>query len=267
MGTAKETKAAAVTGAAGGLGASFARKLAERGYDLWLIDRREEQIGQLGDELMTKHGVAARVLITDLTDDDAVKSLGQELADTSSLELLVNNAGFGLLDYVIDADVERQLDMIRVHVMASVRLTCAVLPGMTERNQGAVINLSSLSAWTPCAGVVSYSSTKAYLTVFSQGLQDELRDTNVRIQALCPGFVHTEFHDTEGMRSFDLGQVPGWLWMMPDEVVEYSLKSLSRKRVIVIPGWRARILGRFMQMPVLQPLVRALARQERVKDS
>ena len=166
----------------------------------------------------------------------------------------------------IDADVERHLDMIRVHVLASVRLTCAVLPGMVERNRGAVINMSSLCAWTPCAGVVPYSSTKAYLTVFSQGLQDELRETNVRIQALCPGFVHTGFHDTEGMSNFDPAQIAGWLWMMPDDVVECSLKSLASKRVIVIPGWRNRILGRFMQAPIFQPIVRALVRQPRVKD-
>ena len=263
----RENRTAAVTGAAGGLGACFSRKLAKRGYALLVIDRREPQVQQLGDELATKYGIRAEALTADLTDDDAVKSVAHRLATTPSLELLVNNAGFGLAKYVIDADVEQHLDMIRVHVMATVRLTCAALPGMIERNRGSVVNVSSLAAWTPCAGGVPYASTKAYVAVFSQGLQDELRDTNVRIQALCPGFVYTDFHGADGMKSFDPEKVPKQLWMSPDDVVECSLKNLSRRRVIVIPGWRNSILGRFMQMPVLQPIVRAIARRERSHDT
>ena len=245
-------RTAVVTGAAGGLGACFARKLAERGYGLLLVDCREEQLAQLAAELAMKHGVAARAWPADLTDAQAVKSLAAELAETPALELLVNNAGFGLAKYFVDADVERHVDMIRVHVLAAVRLTHAVLPGMLKRNRGAIVNMASLCAWTPCAGVVSYSSTKAYLVAFSEGLQDELRDTGIRIQALCPAFVHTGFHTADG-----------WLWMMPDDVVECSLRSLRRKQVIVAPGWRTGLLCRLMRMPILQPIVRALVRQER----
>jgi len=261
--TADENKTAVVTGAAGGLGACFARKLAERGYDLMLIDRRAEPLAQLAAELAAKHGVAARAWPADLADAAAVKRLAAELAKMPALDLLVNNAGFGLGKYFVDADVERHADMIQVHVLAAVRLTHAVLPGMLQRNYGAIINLASLSAWTPCAGTVSYSSTKAYLVAFSQGLQDELRGTPIRIQALCPGFVHTGFHAADSMSAFDTRKTPRWLWMRPDDVVECSLRSLSRKRVIVTPGWRTGLLGRFMRMPLLQPLVRALARQER----
>jgi hypothetical protein len=105
------------------------------------------------------------------------------------------------------------------------------------------------------------------MTVFSLGLQDELRDSQVRIQALCPGFVHTDFHGTENMKAFDPGQVPSLLWMSADDVVDCSLKHLTSKRVIVMPGWPNRILGRFMQMPVFQPLVRRLVRQERMNES
>jgi hypothetical protein len=256
-------RTAVVTGAAGGLGACFARKLAERGYDLMLVDCREEPLAQLAAELATEHGVAARAWPADLTDAQAVKSVAAELAGTPALELLVNNAGFGLAKYFVDADVERHVDMIRVHVLAAVRLTHAVLPGMLKRNRGSIVNLASLSAWTPCAGFVSYSSTKAYLVAFSQGLQDELRDTDIRIQALCPGFVHTGFHAVDGMRSFDAQKTPRWLWMMPDDVVECSLRSLLRKQVIVTPDWRTGLLCRLMRMPIFQPIVRALARQER----
>jgi short-subunit dehydrogenase len=256
-------RTAVVTGAAGGLGACFARKLAERGYDLMLVDCRAEPLAQLAAELATKHGVAARAWPADLTDAKAVKSVAAELAETPALELLVNNAGFGLAKHFVDADVERHLDMIRVHVLAAVRLTHAVLPGMLNRNRGAIVNMASLCAWTPCAGVVSYSSTKAYLVAFSEGLQDELRDTDIRIQALCPAFVRTGFHVADGMSGFDAQEIPRWLWMMPDDVVECSLRGLLRKRVIVTPGWRTGLLCRLMRMPILQPIVRALVRQER----
>lgn len=256
-------RTAVVTGAAGGLGACFARKLAERGYDLMLVDCREEPLAQLAAELATEHGVAARAWPADLTDAQAVKSVAAELAGTPALELLVNNAGFGLAKYFVDADVERHVDMIRVHVLAAVRLTHAVLPGMLKRNRGAIVNMASLCAWTPCAGVVSYSSTKAYLVAFSQGIQDELRNTEIRIQALCPAFVYTGFHFAEGMSGFDPQKIPRWLWMMPDDVVECSLRNLHRKKVIVVPGWRTALLCRLMRMPVSQPIVRALVRQER----
>jgi uncharacterized protein len=256
-------KTAVVTGAAGGLGACFARKLAERGYDLMLVDCRGEPLAQLAAELAAKHSVAVQTRPADLTDAKAVKSLAAELAETPTVELLINNAGFGLAKHFVDADVEQHADMIRVHVLATVRLTHAVLPGMIERNRGAIVNLASLCAWTPCAGVVSYSSTKAFLVAFSQGLQDELRHTNIRIQALCPGFVHTGFHAADGMCGFDAEKTPRWLWMTADDVVECSLRSLRRKQVIVTPGWRTGLVGRLMRMPVFQPIVRALVRQER----
>lgn len=256
-------KTAAVTGAAGGLGSCFAKKLAERGYHLILIDRNEDKLKQLCEDLATQHNIVAAPAVVDLTDDESVETLARHLANTATLELLVNNAGFGVAKYFVDADVERHLDMIRVHVMAAVRLTHAVLPGMIERDSGAVINVSSLNAWSPCAGVVSYSSTKAYVTVFGQALYDELRDTNVRIQTLCPGFVRTEFHDTNDMKGFDPQQLPAWMWMMPDDVVEYSLKNLARRKAIVIPGWTNRLMGRCMRMPLFQPLVRAVVRQDR----
>jgi short-subunit dehydrogenase len=256
------TKMAVVTGAAGGLGECFARKLAERGYDLLLVDCREAPLAQLAADLAAKTGVAARAWPANLTDPNAVKALADELAQTPAIELLVNNAGFGLAKYFVDADVERHLDMIRVHVLTAVRLTHAVLPHMLHRNRGGVINMASLCAWTPCAGVVSYSSTKAYLVAFSEGLQDELRNTNVRIRAVCPGFVHTGFHTADGMKTFDPHSTPRWMWTMPEQVVECSLRGLHRSRVIVTPGWQTALLCRLMRMPIAQPIVRALVRQK-----
>jgi short-subunit dehydrogenase len=130
---------------------------------------------------------------------------------------------------------------------------------MIQRDQGAIINVSSLGAWSYTAGNVQYASTKTYLAVFSQALAEELGGTSVRVQALCPGFVRTDFHDAAGMRGFDLRQVPARLWMSADDVVECSLRRLSGRKVIVFPGLRNRILGRLMQMPLFQPFVQRLA--------
>ncbi len=260
-----ESRTAIITGAAGGLGACFAHKLASRGYELMLVDRREDALTTLCDELTARHGVRVEPLVVDLTDEDAMASLAARLSATPDLEMLVNNAGFGVARFFVDADVERHLDMIRVHVLAAVRLTHSVLPAMLNRNRGAIINVSSLTAWTPCAGMVSYAATKAYLTVFTQALHDELRGTGVRIQVLCPGFIRTGFHDAPGMKDgFNPGQIPGFMWTTPEQVVDCSLRALPRGRAVVIPGWFNRLTGRLMQMPIAQPVVRALVRQERM---
>jgi len=135
------------------------------------------------------------------------------------------------------------------------------LAGMLERDRGAIINVSSLSAWTPCAGIVQYSATKQYLVTFSQAIQQELKGTSVTIQALCPGFVKTDFFKAEAMAAFETRRIPKWLWVTPDEVVRCSLARLDK--VIVIPGLACRVLGRLMQMPVAQPIVRRLVKNKR----
>lgn len=262
---ATDQKMAVITGAAGGLGACFARKVAELGYDLILIDRRDDVI-RLGDELRSLHNTNVEPIVADLCGIKAVGALAQRLAELPHIDLLVNNAGFGFLEDFVDVEIQRHIDMISVHIQTPVLLTHAVLPRMIERNRGAIINLSSLGAWVPCAGAVQYCATKAYLVYFSEALQDELRGTKVRVQALCPGFVRTRFHDGDGMSRFDRGKVPKWLWVTTDAVVKCSLQNLSRDRVIVVPGLLPRLLGRCMRMPMLQPLVRVLTRHRHDND-
>jgi short-subunit dehydrogenase len=255
---------AVITGAAGGLGASFADKLAERGHRLLLVDRRRKQLDQLARTIVGRHGVAAEPCVVDLTCRHEVEDLAQRLQHTPDLELLVNNAGFGRMDYFFDTDANFLVDMVDVHVAAPVILTRAALPGMLQRDRGAIINVSSISAWLQSAGNVQYGATKTFLTVFSTALNQELRGTNVRVQALCPGFVRTEFHDSHAMRGFKLrGGPPARFWMSADEVVNYSLRKLSAKQVIVIPGLAYRILGRLAQMPLLQPLIQWATRWPR----
>jgi short-subunit dehydrogenase len=256
----RQGKCAVITGASSGIGAAFARKLAERGFDLVLVARRKERLDRLAAELATSRNVRADVFVADLADWQAVERLARHVADLPRLQLLVNNAGFGTMGCFVDGEVQPQLDMIRVHVLAAVRLARAVLPGMIERDGGGIINVSSIGAWLPVAGNAQYAATKTYLNTFSEAVADELRNTGVRVQALCPGFTYTEFHDVESMEGFDRGAIPKRLWMSADKVVDYSLRKLPGRRVIVIPGWRNRMLAFYMRTWWLKPIIRAVSR-------
>jgi short-subunit dehydrogenase len=260
--TASHSRTAAITGASSGLGACFARKLAARDYDLLLTARRGQRLEQLRDEITAAHHVHVETCVADLSDAEALQTLAGKLSEIADLELLVNNAGFGTMGGFVGADAEAQLDMIRVHVMAPSCLTRAVLPGMLRRDRGAVINVSSLAAWLPVAGNAQYAATKSYLVVFSQALHEELRGTNVRVQALCPGFFHSGFHDAPTMTDFDKDEVPAGMWGSPEQVVDYSLKCLSKHRLIAVPGWKNRLLGFLFRSLVCKPIVRALVRSK-----
>jgi len=262
---ASQVQIAAITGATGGLGTQFCWQLAEQGYHLLIIDREQQALDKLATEITSKLDVAVDTRCVNLVDEAAVKALAQHLASLSGVSLLVNNAGFGQSRYFVDIDVENHVDMVNLHVHTPVRLCHAVLPGMIRRDRGAIINVASLSAWTPCAGIVQYSATKQYLVTFSEAVKEELKGTQVKIQALCPAFVKTGFFDTEIMDAFNERHVPRWLWITPEEVVCYSLKRLHQ--VIVIPGLACRILGRLMRMPVAQPFVRRLATNKRQSDT
>jgi short-subunit dehydrogenase len=227
---------ALVTGASAGLGATFARKLAARGYNLILVARRADRLGALAAELPVKSSIIA----ADLTTEAGLNSTESAIRACSSLELLVNNAGFGTKGRFWETEFTAQENMYRLHVLATMRLTRAALEGMTARAKGAVINVSSVAAFGNSQGNVSYCSTKAWMNSFSEGLEIELRgiESPVHVQALCPGFTVTEFHETLGV---DRKLIPGWLWMTADAVVETSLQALSlqeksRRKVIFVPG-------------------------------
>lgn len=254
-------RTAAITGAAGGLGRQFCRQLARQGYQLLLIDRRAQQLADLAQEISGEYPVAVDTQCVDLTNEAGVTGLVRHLQSLPEVSLLVNNAGFGQSKYFLDIDIQNHLDMVNLHVHTPVRLCHAVLPGMIERGRGAIVNVSSLSAWTPSAGIVQYSATKQFLVTFTEAVSEELKGTPVTIQALCPAFIKTEFFETDSMNAFDPGRVPRWLWVTPEEVVRCSLSRLDR--VIVVPGLACRILGRLMRMPAAQPIVRRLARNQR----
>ncbi len=230
-----ERPMALVTGASSGIGAVFARKLAARGYGLLLVARRAERLEQLAAELRN-----AEVLPADLSAAVDLRRVEERILATENLDFLVNNAGFGTLGRFWHADIEDQDRMHRVHVIAIVRLTHAALRGMVTRGRGNIINVSSVAAFLHNPHSVSYGATKAWINSFTEALHVELRSAgcHVRVQALCPGFTYSEFHDTLGI---DRSIIPRSLWMSAERVVDRSLLGLERNELIVIPGWRYRL--------------------------
>jgi uncharacterized protein len=240
---------ALVTGATAGIGAAFARQLAARGYDLVLVARDQARLEALAAELGDRHAVRAEVLAADLSGDEGVERVVARIAALPSLALLVNNAGFGTAGALATAPVEVQERMLRLHVLAPMRLTRAALPGLLaraalpgrlERPAAAVVNVSSVAAFLYAAGSVNYCASKAYLTTFSEGLDAELAETGVQVQALCPGFTRTEFHRRIGPAA---GDHPDWMWLTADAVVRASLAQLDRRGpVICVPGLHYKLL-------------------------
>jgi short-subunit dehydrogenase len=225
-----------VTGASSGIGAVFARRLSVMGYRLLLVARRRERLEQLASDL---HG-NAEVCVADLTNDADLRRVEARIAAAPDLEILVNNAGFGTMARFFEADLEEQERMHRLHIIAILRLSHPALRGMVARRKGAIINVSSVAAFLHNPQSVSYGATKAWINSFTEAVHLELKSIGspVRVQALCPGFTYTEFHDTLGI---DRGMVPRSLWMSADEVVGTSLRALEQGRLIVIPGWRYRL--------------------------
>lgn len=230
---------ALVTGASAGIGEAFARALARRRHDLVLVARRRGRLESLAKELSERHGVAASVEPADLAEEAELERLTAVVA-ADPPDLLVNNAGFGTLGRFAELELERELEEIRLNVVALVRLTRAALPGMLARGRGGIVNVSSLAGESPGPFTATYSATKAYVTRFSEALHEELRGSGVTVQALLPGFTKTEFQEVAGV---DRGRVPGFAWLSAEHVAEASLAALERGDAICIPGAGYRVLG------------------------
>ena len=189
-------------------------------------------------------------MTADLTLDNDLLSVETRVRDDPAVHLLVNNAGFGTLGKFFKTSIESQDQMHRLHVLATMRLCHAVLPGMVARGRGAIINVSSVAAFALSAGNTSYCATKAWVNRFTEGLFLELMLTRSRVsvQALCPGYTRTEFHETLQM---DTTKIPSWMWLPADRVVRESLAALKTRKLFVIPGRRYRsIIEIYSMLPI-----------------
>lgn len=230
---------AVVTGASSGLGTVFARKLAQRGYRLILAARRAGHLEEVRAQLERTTQTTVECYPCDLADPAATEQFALHL-EQRPIDVLVNNAGFGTKGSFAETGYARQVDMVNVHVLATMRLTRAVLPAMMRRDRGAIVNVASVAGFWRSSGNVSYCATKGWMNDFSEGLRVELdtAGSSVKVQSLCPGFTYTEFHDTLGI---DRAAIPKALWMPADYVVEESFKGLEANRLFVIPNWKYRL--------------------------
>lgn len=237
---------ALVTGASAGIGAAFARALAARGYNLILVARRRARLEALAGEFDSRHGTEAEILEADLADAAQLARVEARIREAPDLDLLVNNAGFGITGRFWETDVAEQDRLHRLHVLASMRLVHAALAGMTVRGRGAIIGVLSVAGFVQSPGSTTYAASKCWMNSFFEGLDLELKSIGspVRLQALCPGFTYTEFHDVAGI---DRKRISAKLWMSAEDVVAASLEGLARGRLFVIPGWRYRLLVRVLQ--------------------
>lgn len=257
---------ALITGASSGIGEAFARLLSREGFALLLVARRRQRLEALARQLDGGPGREVEVFAADLALPKDLEALAERVAGMERLDLLVNNAGFGTTAPFAETDPPRQEEMIRVHLLATLRLCRAALPGMMRRRRGGIINVSSVAGFIPSPGSVTYAASKAYLNSFSAALAAEVRGAGIRVQALCPGYTRTEFHDGEEFRGFDRSRVPRIFWMSAEQVVEASWRAYARGRVYCIPGLHNRLIVALAGQRLLQPLLTLAASRRRRRE-
>ncbi|KQW45154.1 short-chain dehydrogenase [Nocardioides sp. Root1257] len=244
------SKTALVTGPTAGIGRSFAHQLAAQGYDLVLVARDRARLEAEAAELTASCGVGVEVLPADLVDREELAAVEARLADRDRpVDLLVNNAGFGLKQRFLDNSVDAEQAMLEVLVTAVMRLSHAALGPMTERGQGGIINVSSVASFLPRG---SYSAAKAWVNSFSEWAAYEYRDQGVTITCLCPGFTKTEFHERMDVSR---GSAPDFLWLDADELVADALADHAKGKVFSIPGAQYKVITRAARM-VPTPLLK-----------
>lgn len=232
---------AVITGASRGIGESYARHLAARGYALHLVARDAGRLARLAGDLRTRHGVAVEEIVLDLAQADAAERLYADVRGrrTEPVDLLVNNAGFGLYGEFADQPMPKIQDMLALHLLTFTKLFRLFLPEMRERRSGAMINVSSVAGLMPLPYLSLYAATKAFMVSLGDGVALEAGKYGVVVQTCCPGRTSTDFHETAGVKAY---WAPGGE-QTADDVVAESLDALDRGRSLVITGRRNRFLA------------------------
>lgn len=249
-------RTALITGATSGIGAAFVRRLASDHDRLVLVARDEARLREMAGQLP----VQVEVLVADLATAEGRATVESRLSE--GVDLLVNNAGLGVSGSFVSLDIDKLQHQLDVNVTSVLRLTHAALPAMIAKRSGSVINVSSVAGFFG-SGSATYNASKAWVTTFTEGLVGALDGTGVRVQALCPGYARTEFHQRAGV---DVGGRTGPLWLDADRVVADSLADLARGRVVSVPSLTYKTLvGVIDLMPraVVRTLVRRFDRRDR----
>jgi short-subunit dehydrogenase len=224
-----------VTGASSGIGVELARSLARRGHGVVLVARRKERLEKLADELSAAHHVRAEVIASDLGEPGGRDLLASDVASLGlTVEVLCNNAGFGIGRRFVRLERERQIQMLRVNCESVVDLCARYAPKMVERGRGAILNVASTTAFQPIPGQATYAASKALVLSFTEALHQELASKGVAVTALCPGPVRTEFVDAAGIQGVD--DTPAFLWDTAENVAEAGIGGLERNRRVIVPG-------------------------------
>ena len=251
-------KWALVTGATAGIGESFTRLLAAQDFDLVLVARDEARLHERAAGLKEKFGAESVVIVADLATEAGCAKV-EDYIRANEIEVLINNAGFGINKAFTMSDLAKEEEVLKVLVRTPMRLMHVVLPAMKERNSGVVINVSSVASFI--AGG-AYSASKAYLTVLSESLSTELSATNIKVSALCPGFTRTEFHQRGRMK---MAGLPNFMWLNSDVLVAKAWKDAVAGKPVSIPGWQYKTLvGIISLLP--RSIVRRLGMNLRVKQ-
>jgi uncharacterized protein len=223
-------RVALITGPTSGIGAGFARRYAADGHDLVLVSRDADRLNEMAAELRNEGGRAVEVLPADLAESADRGKVAERLA--AGVDVLVNNAGFATSGEFWTADPALLQSQLDVNVTAVMQLTRAALPAMIDAGTGTVVNVASVAGLLPGRGS-TYSASKAWVVSFTEGLAGGLRGTGVGIHVVCPGYVHTEFHDRAGI---DMTSLPSFMWLEVDDVVRESLADIAKGKVLIIPG-------------------------------
>jgi short-subunit dehydrogenase len=252
------SSAALVTGASSGIGAAIAKELASRGYSIALVARREERLRTLATDLTSEYGVAAEAISCDLGEPDERDRLADELRGRGrSVEVLVNNAGFGHQADFATSPRERMVEMVRLNVEAVVDLTSRFMGPMVERGRGTVINIASTAAFQPLPGSAVYAASKSFVLSFSEAIRTELRGSGVTVTAVCPGPVKTEFTEVAGVAGVE-ERTPGAVWMSAEDIARHAVNGAAKDRRVVVPGALNRasaLAGQHSPRAVALPLI------------